>query len=55
MDIKKLFLGQSEWWLDPKFFPQEKLGVGKALRTYALYKFTMMCMNENPSFQTFGD
>ncbi|GCA77787.1 hypothetical protein MiTe_04644 [Microcystis aeruginosa NIES-2520] len=24
-------------------------------RTYALYKFTMVCMNENRSFQTFGD
>lgn len=24
-------------------------------RTYALYNFTMMYMNENPSFQTFGD
>jgi hypothetical protein len=24
-------------------------------RTYALYKLTMMCMNENRSFQTFGD
>ncbi|GBF53010.1 hypothetical protein N0824_00859 [Microcystis sp. 0824] len=37
MDIKKLFLGQSEWWLDPKFFPQEKLGVGKALLSMAQF------------------
>jgi len=25
------------------------------MRNYALYKLTMMCINENPSFQTFGD
>jgi len=25
------------------------------IRTYALDKLTMMCINENPSFQTCGD
>jgi hypothetical protein len=51
LEAGELLAAALRYRLPPAFFDNLKLNT----RTYALYKFTMMCMNENPSFQAFGD